>query len=71
MLKDELWNSFVFDKRAVLCQTCMETRLNRPLIRDDLIICLFNHWQGWRWTHDEILADEGAPADYLSVQDDI
>lgn len=71
MLHDEVWDSLGIDRKAVLCQPCMEKRLGRDVVRDDLIICLFNHWQGWRWTYDEICADQSAAAHYLSVQDDL
>lgn len=37
MVKPELWEEFVGDKRAVLCFQCFQTRMKRPLTFDDLL----------------------------------
>jgi hypothetical protein len=49
MIKDELWNKIVDDKKIFLCDLCMEERLGRKITQEDFKSKGIPCNQFWLW----------------------
>lgn len=59
MVKNEIWEEFVPEKRGMLCIGCLEIRMGRELVPSDFLECILND-TGWQDSRsDRLLARLG------------